>query len=200
MRPGTEAGAAPGLDAIREARQRNAAVVWRTPLEPSAWLAAVAGVPVHLKLECWQRTRSFKIRGAHNAVAALDDATRARGLVAASAGNHGLAVALAARVHGARATVFVPETAPATKKDRIRGSGAELREVAGSYDDAAAAARRFAAETGAHPVHAFADPAVVAGQGTVGLEIVEELPGVATVVVPVGGGGLAAGVGAALRA
>lgn len=200
MRVGAEVGAAPDIAAIRDARRTLVGTVRHTPLERSPWLSELAGVDVHLKLECWQRTRSFKIRGAMNAVSSLDEAARRRGLVAASAGNHGLAVALAARLRGARATIFVPGGAPATKKDRIRREGAQLRTVAGGYDAAAAAARRFAAETGATPVHAFADPLVVAGQGTVGLEIVEDRPDVRHVVVPVGGGGLAAGVGAAVRA
>jgi threonine dehydratase len=165
----------------------------------SGWLSAHVGVPLYLKLECWQATNSFKLRGAYSAVAALDDGARGRGLVTASAGNHGQALALAARLHGARATVFVPEDAPSAKQARIRRLGAELRPVRGSYDDAAAAARRYAAETGACFVHPFNDPEVVAGQATVGLEIVEELPEVAGVVVPVGGGGLVAGVGEVLK-
>ncbi|MFW5952449.1 MAG: threonine ammonia-lyase, partial [Gemmatimonadota bacterium] len=185
--------------AIAAARERLAGVARPTPLARSPWLSERVGVAVHLKLECWQRTHSFKLRGAYNAVAALDPATRRRGLVTASAGNHGLAVAHAARLHGAPATVIVPRGAPATKKARIRREGAELREVEGTYDDAAAAARALADERDAHLLHAFADPEVVAGQATVGLEIVESLPDVREVVVPVGGGGLAAGVGAALR-
>lgn len=192
-------GAVPEPRDLYRARERLAGVARHTPLQPSPWLSRTLGVEVHLKLECWQRTHSFKLRGACNAVAALPEADRRRGLVTASAGNHGQAVALAARLHGAAATVFVPTTAPETKKARIRGFGAELRETNGSYDDAAAEARVFAADAGATFIHAFSDPAVIAGQGTVGLEIVEELPAVSTVLVPVGGGGLAAGVGAALR-
>jgi threonine dehydratase len=172
----------------------------RTPLHHSLWLSEVLGVPVHLKLECWQQTGSFKLRGAMSAVAALDPAVRQRGLVTASAGNHGQAVAFAARLMGIPAIVFVPASAPATKQARIRRFGAELRAVPGSYDDAAAAARALSAEGVAHLVHPFNDPAVVAGQGTVGLEILEDLPDVRQVVVPVGGGGLVAGVGAAIKA
>lgn len=188
----------PDRGALERARERLRDVAYATPLEPTPWLTDVAGVPVHLKLECWQRTRSFKFRGAYNAIAALDPATRSGGLVTASAGNHGLAVATAAELLDADATVFVPEGAPATKKARIRRAGGRLREVPGTYDAAAAAARAFAEETGAHFLSAFADPAVVAGQGTVGLEILEQLPDAAGVLVPVGGGGLAAGVGIAL--
>ncbi len=194
------ADVAPNLDAIRRARERLDGVARTTPLERSPWLSEIAGVPVYLKLECWQRTRSFKFRGAFNAVATLDPATRGRGLVTASAGNHGLALALAARLLDTTATIFVPASAPITKKDRIRRTGGDLREVPGIYDDAAAAARRWAGEAGAHFLNAFADPDVVAGQGTVGLEILDALDDAAEpdVLVPVGGGGLAAGVGIAV--
>ncbi len=190
----------PTLHDIYVARRRIAGAVRRTPLERSDWLSELAGCDVHLKLECWQRTRSFKVRGAFNAVAALSGAERERGLVAASAGNHGQGIALAARESGARATVFVPDSAPAMKKARIRALGAELIEVRGSYDEAETAAVAHAREVGAVFVHPFADPVVAAGQGTLGLEIVEELPRVREVVVPVGGGGLIAGIGTALRA
>jgi threonine dehydratase len=186
------------MRAIYEARATLRQVVRRTPLEPSTWLSERLGVAVHLKLECWQRTGSFKLRGAFNAVAALDPAARRRGLVTASAGNHGQAVALAARLHGVAATVFVPRNAPATKQARIRQLGAELRAVDGSYDDAAAAARALAADGVACMVHPFNDAAVAAGQGTVGLEILEDLPTVRQVVVPVGGGGLIVGIGTAM--
>jgi threonine dehydratase len=189
----------PGIAAIYRARSRTEGVARRTPLLLSAWLSDALGVPVYLKLECWQATNSFKLRGAYNAVAALDAEDRARGLVTASAGNHGQALALAARLHGASATIFVPADAPSGKQTRILRFGAELRPTEGSYDDAAAAARLFAAEGGGCFVHGFNDPDVVAGQGTVGLEIVEDLPQVRTVVVPVGGGGLVAGVGVAVK-
>lgn len=190
----------PDAGTLGEARARLRGVVRHTPLEPSAWLSERAGAAVHLKLESWQVTHSFKLRGAFNAIASLDAGTRARGLVTASAGNHGLAVAHAARLHDVRATIFVPADAPGTKKARIRRLGADLREVAGGYDAAAEAARDLAAETGVYLVHAFDDPAVVAGQATVALEILDDLPGVREIVVPVGGGGLAAGTGAAVRA
>jgi len=175
-------------------------MVRRTPLQASDWLSERAGCEVLLKLECWQRTGSFKLRGAYNAVAALTESERARGLVTASAGNHGQAVALAARAHGTAAVVFVPADAPTTKKSRIAGYGAELRAIDGTYDDAAVAATGHAKETGGYYLHPFADPLVVAGQGTVGLEVLEDRPDVRTVVVPVGGGGLLAGVGVAMRA
>ncbi|MBI4409349.1 MAG: threonine/serine dehydratase [Gemmatimonadetes bacterium] len=189
----------PTLEDIYQARARIAGTVRRTPLEYSEWLSELARCDVYLKLESQHKTRSFKVRGATNAVAALAPADRARGLVTASAGNHGQAVALAARSVGAKATVFVPGSAPETKKDRIRLLGADLRCVDGTYDDAQDAARGFAEDRGATFVHAFTNPDVVAGQGTVGLEIVEEIPRVREVIVPVGGGGLIAGIGTVMK-
>ena len=185
---------------VLAARGRLEGVARRTPLERSAWLSESAIADVFLKLETQQRTGSFKLRGAFNAVASLTPAERARGLVTASAGNHGQGVALAARLVGARATVFVPADAPEGKKRRIARHGAELREVEGGYDEAHHAAEAHAAASRARFVHAFSDPAVVAGQGTGGLEIAERLPEVRTIVVPVGGGGLAAGIGIVARA
>jgi threonine dehydratase len=190
----------PALRDVYLARARLRDVVRRTPLQASPWLSERVGTDVHLKLECRQRTGSFKLRGGYNAVAALAAATRARGLVTASAGNHGQAVALAGRMFDAPVTVFAPASAPATKRSRIADLGADLRLVDGGYDDAAAAASAFAAAGGRHYVHPFSDPAVVAGQGTVGLEILEDLPECRTVVVPVGGGGLIAGIGLVLKA
>lgn len=197
---GTGEAAFPTLRHVLAAERRLAGVARRTPLERSPWLSEQAGTEVWLKLETQQRTGSFKLRGAYNAIASLADEERARGLVTASAGNHGLGVALAASLLGARALVFVPADAPEAKKRRIARWGAELREVAGGYDEAHHAAEAHAARTGAAFVHAFSDPAVVAGQGTVGLEILAELPEVRTIVVPVGGGGIAGGIGIVARA
>ncbi len=185
---------------VLAAARRLRGVARRTPLERSPWLSGIAGSDVYLKLETQQRTGSFKLRGAYNAIASLSPEARARGLVTASAGNHGQGVALAASLLGAAAVVFVPASAPDAKKRRIARWGAELREVPGGYDEAHHAAETHARRTGATFVHAFSDPAVVAGQGTVGLEIVEELPEVRTIVVPVGGGGLAGGIGIAAGA
>ncbi|HEX2079299.1 MAG TPA: pyridoxal-phosphate dependent enzyme [Longimicrobium sp.] len=190
----------PTLAGVLAAARRLQGVARRTPLERSPWLSERAGADVWLKLETQQRTGSFKLRGAYSAVASLPAERRARGLVTASAGNHGQGVALAASLLGARALVFVPAEAPEAKKRRIARWGAELREVEGGYDEAHHAAEAYAAATGACFVHAFSDPAVVAGQGTVGLEIVQDLPGVRTIVVPVGGGGLAGGIGIVARA
>ncbi|HEX6368642.1 MAG TPA: pyridoxal-phosphate dependent enzyme [Longimicrobium sp.] len=197
----TAGGPFPTLADVLVAARRLQGVVRRTPLERSAWLSERAGADVWLKLETQQRTGSFKLRGAYNAVASLSGEDRARGLVTASAGNHGQGVALAASLAGlAPAVVFVPASAPEAKKRRIARYGAELREVRGAYDDAHHAARAHAARTGACFINAFSDPPVVAGQGTVGLEIVQDLPGVRTVVVPVGGGGISGGVGIVARA
>ncbi len=190
----------PSVEDVRAAALRLAGVARRTPLERSDALSEISRAGVHLKLEGMQRTGSFKLRGAYNFIAQLSAEDRARGLVTASAGNHGQGVALAARLLGACAVVYVPAGAPETKQRRIARHGAELRRVEGGYDDAHAAALAFAAATGAIYVHAFSDPAVVAGQGTVGLEIFEDLPAVRTILVPVGGGGLIGGVGIVARA
>jgi threonine dehydratase len=190
----------PSMAEVLSARARMAGAVRRTPLESSVWLSDAAGSDVRLKLECWQPTRSFKVRGAISAMTARAAAARERGVVTASAGNHGQAVALGARAVGARATIFVPTDAPVAKKQRIVGLGAALDERAATYDDAEVEARAFAARTGAVFVHAFSDADVVAGQATVGLEIAQDLPDVRTVIVPVGGGGLIAGAGAVLHA
>lgn len=190
----------PTLSEIYQARRRIMGIARRTPLDRSLWLSELAGYDVYTKVEAWQRTGSFKIRGAVNAVASLDPEQRARGLVTASAGNHGQAVALAAREVGARATIYVPANAPETKKRRIQAFGAAMNTDCAHYDEAQIAAEEFAERTGAVFVHAFSDRAVVAGQGTVGVEILEDMPHVETVVVPVGGGGLIAGIGIAIKA
>ena len=189
----------PTVGDIIEARRRIAGLALRTPLEKSLWLSELSGRDVYLKLECWQPTRSFKLRGAANAVLRLSAEERSRGLVTASAGNHGQGVALAARAAGARATIFVPSNAPEMKKNRIRSFGATLRDEEPTYDDAEVAGKKFATATGATFVHAFADPAVVAGQGTIAFEILEDLPGVHDLIVPTSGGGLIAGIGIALQ-
>jgi threonine dehydratase len=189
-----------GINDVLAAAHRLKSVVRRTPLERSGSLSQRAGAEVFVKLETQQRTGSFKLRGACNAVAMLTATDRAAGVVTASAGNHGLGVAYAARLYNVPATVFVPADASRVKRERIRALGAVLREVPGTYDDAHAASTHFAAETAARYIHAFSDPHVVAGQGTVGLEILEELPDARTILAPVGGGGLIGGVGIVARA
>ena len=173
-------------------------VVRHTPLWHSRGLADRVGGPVWLKCENLQRTGSFKIRGAYTRISRLTDAERARGVVAASAGNHAQGVALAAQALGVRATVFMPERAALPKVDATRGYGATVHLVGATVDESLAQASAFAERTGAVFVHPFDHVDVIAGQGTVGLEIVEQCPDVATVLVPTGGGGLLGGVAAAL--
>jgi threonine dehydratase len=187
----------PGIDDVIAAAARIRGAVLRTPLEAVDWLSDLAGTEVLTKLESHQRTGSFKVRGALNAVGRNRNGGA---VVTASAGNHGLGVAFAARAIGCAALVFVPASAPDVKKRRIQRLGARLVEVAGGYDDAHAAASAFALSEGARYLHAFSDPDVVAGQGTVALEILEERPDVRTLVVPLGGGGLAGGCGIVARA
>jgi threonine dehydratase len=191
---------APTIAEIEAARDRLAGVARVTPVYSSETFSKRAGREVWLKAENLQRTGSFKIRGAVNKVASLTDDERGRGVVAASAGNHGQAVAWAAREEQARATVFVPQDAPMAKVDATRSYGADVRMEGEGFDEALEAALAFADGQGATFVHAFEDAAVIAGQGTIGLELAEQLPDVETFVVPVGGGGLAAGISLALRA
>jgi threonine dehydratase len=187
----------PGPLDILAARRRIAGHVLMTPLRESDWLSAAARTRVALKLENVQRSGSFKIRGAFNALARLPRGTR---LVTASAGNHGRAIALAAETLGLHATVFTPRDAPAAKVDAIRRHGAELRNNAPDYDAAEAAAQAFARESARPFISPYNHPDVIAGAGTVGLELFDVLADVATIVVPVGGAGLIAGIAIAARA
>ena len=188
----------PTLAEIQEARGRLQGVARETPVISSETLGRLAGRPVWLKAENLQRTGSFKIRGAFNRIASLTDAERAAGVVTASAGNHGQAVAWAARENGVHATVFMPEDAPTAKLEATKSYGADV-VLAGLGFDAAAAAAQERVEAGETYVHAFEDTLVLAGQGTLGLELAEQLgPEVERVVVPIGGGGLAAGIALAL--
>ena len=195
----TRTGAVTPAD-IEAAQRLLADVVVHTPVEESRWLSQVTGGQVRLKCENLQRTGSFKSRGAYVRIARLSDEEKARGVVAASAGNHAQGVALAAQLVGAKATVFMPEGAPIPKERATRGYGAEVIFEGRYLEDSLAAARRFASETGAVLIHPFDHPDVVAGQGTAGLEIVGQVPDVRTVVVPTGGGGLLAGVAIAVKA
>lgn len=188
------------LQDIVAAQQRIRSLIYRTPLRHSFLLSEQAGVSVLLKLENWQITGSFKPRGALNLVALLTDAERARGIVTASAGNHALGVAYAARVMNVdRATIFVPRTAPRAKLDKLREFAVDVRQVGATYDDAHRAAEEFGRTTGAPFVHAYDDPRTVAGQGTIGLEILEDSQ-VDAILVPVGGGGMIAGIATAVKA
>jgi threonine dehydratase len=187
------------LDDVLAARELLGDVVRVTPMEQSRALAARVGGPVLLKCENLQRTGSFKLRGAYTRIARLTAEERARGVVAASAGNHAQGVALAARLLGAASTVFMPAGAPLPKVAATRAYGATVRLEGDTVDACLDSAQRFAAETGAVFIHPFDHPDVVAGQGTLGLEILEQCPDVRTVVVCTGGGGLVAGVAAAIK-
>ncbi|MBE1534116.1 threonine dehydratase [Actinomadura algeriensis] len=187
------------LDDVRAARDLLADVIVPTPLIRSRALSEAIGGPVLLKCENVQRTGSFKIRGAFVRIAGLSDAERARGVVAASAGNHAQGVALAASILGCKATVFMPAGAPLPKVAATRGYGAEVVFPGPTVDDCLVAADVYAKERGAIPIHPFDHHDVVAGQATIGLEILEQCPDVRTVVGPVGGGGLMAGVAAAIK-
>jgi threonine dehydratase len=185
---------------IRAARAELEGVSVRTPMEESRWLSALTGGTVSLKCENLQRTGSFKARGAYVRISRLSAEERARGVVAASAGNHAQGVALAAQQLGIRSTVFMPEGAPIPKEKATRAYGAEVVFHGRYLEDALVAATAFAEETGAVLIHPFDHPDVVAGQGTVGLEILEDAPDVETVLVPTGGGGLLAGIAIAVKA
>jgi threonine dehydratase len=183
----------PTLADIRAARERITGLARVTPVYSPETLSRRVGRPVVLKAENLQRTGSFKIRGAVNKISILSPAERAAGVVTASAGNHGQAVALAAREAGVKATVFMPQDAPMAKVEATRSYGAEIVISGEGYDDCHAAADEFA-EAGATMVHAFEDATVIAGQGTIALELGEQVPEMEVLVVPIGGGGLASGI------
>ena len=185
---------------IHLARRRIAALIRPTPLLHSAALSERAGAAVYLKLENLQHTGSFKIRGAASKLLSLTAGERARGVVAVSSGNHGRAVAYVARQLGVRAVICLSERVPAGKVEAIRRLGAELVVHGASYDEAEAHSLRLQAEQGLIRVDPFDDPAVIAGQGTIGLELLEDLPQVDTAVVPLSGGGLISGIAIALKA
>jgi threonine dehydratase len=188
----------PTLADIEAARARIGHLARVTPLYSSETLSRRSGRPVALKAENLQRTGSFKIRGAVNKLATLSDAERSAGVVTASAGNHGQAVALAAREAGVAATVFMPQDAPAAKVEATRAYGAEVVLGGEGYDEANMLAQERV-EAGATLVHAFEDEVVIAGQGTLGLELADQVDVLETLVVPVGGGGLASGIALALK-
>jgi threonine dehydratase len=190
----------PTIDDIRLARERIASTARRTPLEHSRWMSAEYGLDALLKFECFQLTGSFKIRGAMAKLASLTAVERARGVLTVSAGNHGLAVAHCSEVLGLDATIVVPESASRAKVASIRRYPVTLIERGATYDEAERAARELERESGATFVSPYNDGEVIAGQGTIGLEILEDWPGIDAVVVPVGGGGLLAGVALALKA
>jgi threonine dehydratase len=188
------------LSDIEAARRLLEGVALTTPVEESRWLTKAVGAPVVLKCENLQRAGSFKIRGAYVRIARLTDAERARGVVAASAGNHAQGVALAASLLGTQSTVFMPEGAPIPKESATRAYGADVQFAGPNVETALVAAQEFADRTGAVLIHPFDHPDIVAGQATLGLELLEQVPDLATVVVSVGGGGLAAGTATAIHA
>ncbi len=188
------------LSDVEAARERVAETARHTPLEYSHTFSEMTGADVHPKLETFQRTGAFKIRGATNRIATLDDEQRDAGVVTASAGNHAQGVALAASRMDVDSTVVMPEDAPIAKVKATRSYGADVELHGIDYDEAEARAHEIEREEGRYYLHAFDDPAVIAGQGTIGLEIVEDCPEVETVVVPIGGGGLVSGIATAVRA
>ena len=190
----------PTLTEIEAARRGLAGVARVTPVYGSETVSQLTGRKVALKAENLQRTGSFKVRGAVTRIAALSEQQRAAGVVAASAGNHGQAVAWAARKTGIPAAIFVPQDAPMAKIEACRNYAATTELVGLDFEDALAAAMAYADETGATFVHPYEDETVIAGQGTIGLELAEQVPQAETVLVPVGGGGLASGIALALRA
>ena len=188
------------LAEIQAARERLRGVIVATPIMPGARLSDDAGGNIVVKAENTQRGGSFKLRGAYNKLASLTLEQRQRGVIAASMGNHAQGVALAARMLGAPAIIIMPEEASLTKITATRRYGAQVTLHGQSFDDATAHARALSASEGYTLIHAFDDPAIVAGQGVVGLEILEALPEVGTIVVPIGGGGLIGGIASVVRA
>jgi len=191
---------APTLADIQEARERLRGIAEETPIYLSETFSRRVGREVRLKAENLQRTGAFKVRGAVNKLTTLSPEERAAGVVAASAGNHGQAVAWAARQLGIRATIFVPLTAPMAKIDACRNYGAATEMAGEDFEDALDAASAHVDETGGTFIHPYEDQLVVAGQGTIGLELLDQEPDVGTVLIPIGGGGLALGIATALRA
>jgi threonine dehydratase len=192
--------AGPTLAEIEDARQRLDGVARVTPVYGSETFSRLTGRDVQLKAENLQRTGSFKVRGAVNRIAMLTGEERAAGVVAASAGNHGQAVAWAAREAGIPARIYVPQDAPMAKVEACRNYAAQTEMVGVAFEEALVAAKEYAEETGATFVHPYEDELVIAGQGTIGLELAEQVSGAETVLIPFGGGGLAAGIGRALKA
>jgi len=190
---------APTLADIQEARERLRGIAEETPIYLSETFTRRVGREVRLKAENLQRTGAFKVRGAVNKLTTLSPEERAAGVVAASAGNHGQAVAWAARQLGIRATIFVPVTAPMAKVEACRNYGAATEMAGEDFEDALDAAIAHVDETGGTFIHPYEDQLVVAGQGTIGLELLEQEPDVGTVLIPIGGGGLALGIATALR-
>lgn len=184
---------------IQAARQRIKDVITQTPILGDKRLSRELGANFFLKAESLQKSGSFKIRGAFNKISQLSDDEKLRGVITASAGNHAQGVALAARLVGIKATIVLPEFAPLTKVNATRGFGAEVILKGTTFDEAVAYSRVLQAERGLSYVHAFDDERIIAGQGTIGIEIVEGLPDISTIVVPIGGGGIISGIAIAAK-
>ncbi len=184
---------------IQAARKRLDGIIIPTPMIADARLSREIGANAHLKAECLQKSGSFKIRGAYNKISQLSDEEKTRGVVAASAGNHAQGVALAASLIGIKSTIVLPEIAPLTKINATRSFGGEVVLHGATFDEAVAYSRELQEKEGYTYVHAFDDELVIAGQGTIGLEMVEALPELSTVVVPIGGGGLISGIATAVK-
>ena len=183
------------LDMIRDAQKALEGIARRTPLDPAPKL----GENVYIKAENLQLTGAFKLRGAYNKIRSLTKEESARGVIACSAGNHAQGVALSSTKLGVKSIICMPAGAPISKVEATKGYGAEVVLVPGVYDDAAREAERLAKENGYTFAHPFDDPLVIAGQGTIGLEILEQLPDASQVVVPIGGGGLISGIAMAIK-
>jgi threonine dehydratase len=187
------------LNEIQAAQQMICGAIDLTPCKYSGFLSRLTGAEIHLKLENLQKTGSFKIRGALTKLSSLTPEERQRGVIAASAGNHAQGVARAAQKLGVCATILMPEPTPITKVEATKFAGAEVILQGDTFDDAMDVARTLARERSLTMIHPFDDPAVIAGQGTIGLEMLQQLPGLGAVVVPVGGGGLISGIAIALK-
>lgn len=187
------------LEDVKKARETLAGVAVRTDLAYTNTLSDMTGNSVYLKMENQQRTGSFKLRGAYNKVANLSEDEKKHGIIASSAGNHAQGTALAGTLFGIPSTIVMPKNAPLSKVKATRGYGATVVLEGGVYDEAYAAARRIQEENKLTFIHPFNDPMVIAGQGTIALEILEDLPDVEAVVVPIGGGGLIAGVALTIK-
>lgn len=187
------------LEEIQKARETLNGVICRTGLTYTNTVSEISGNNIYLKMENLQRTGSFKLRGAYNKIANLTDEEKIRGVIASSAGNHAQGVALAATTFGIKSTVVMPKNAPLSKVNATRGYGATVVLHGDVYDEAYTEARRLQEEQQSTFIHPFNDPMVIAGQGTIGLELLEDLPEVEVVVVPIGGGGLIAGMAVALK-
>lgn len=188
------------LKDIEDARRRIRDVITPTPVIADARLSREIGAQAYLKAESLQKSGSFKIRGAYNKISQLSEEEKARGVVAASAGNHAQGVALAALMIGVKATIVLPESAPLTKITATRGLGAEVILKGTTFDEAVEYSRELQQKEGFTYVHAFDDEKIIGGQGTIGLELVESIPELTTVVVPIGGGGLISGIAIAVKA